>query len=61
MNKKAATVPGDLPMRLISEFSVEIASPLADIITSCFISGVYPDLFKVEHVTPVPKIYPPDN
>ena len=61
MNKKAATVPGDLPMRLISEFSVEISFPLADIVSSCFKSGVYPDLFKVEHVTPVPKIYPPEK
>ena len=58
MNKTAATVPGDIPKRLISEFSVEITFPLSEIISSCFKSGVYPNLFKVEHVTPVPKMYP---
>ena len=29
MNKKAATVPGDLPIKLIAEFSVELSFPLA--------------------------------
>ena len=61
MNKKAATVPGDLPMKLISEFSVEISFPLAHIITHCMKSGVYPNLYKLENVTPVPKIFPPEN
>ena len=61
MNKKAATVPGDLPMRLIAEFSVEIAFPLAHIITTCIQSGTYPHLYKEENVTPVPKVFPPGN
>ena len=61
MNKKAATIPGDMPIKLIVEFSVEIAFPLAHIIDACLKSGVYPNLFKHELVTPVPKIYPPER
>ena len=59
MNKKSATIQGDLPMRLISEFSVELAFPLAHLVTSCMKSGVYPTIYKVENVTPVPKVFPP--
>ena len=61
MNKKAATVPGDMPMKLFAEFSVEIAFPLAHTIDACLKSGVYPNLFKQELVTPVPKVYPPER
>jgi hypothetical protein len=32
MNMKAATVPGDIPIKLIDEFSVELATPLAHIL-----------------------------
>ena len=52
MNRKAATIQNDLPMKLIVEFSVELAFPLSHIINSCLTSGVYPDIWKVESVTP---------
>ena len=61
MNKKAATIPGDMPMKLFAEFSVEIAFPVAHTIDACLKSGVYPNLFKHELVTPVPKVYPPER
>ena len=61
MNKKAATIKGDIPMKLISEFSVELAFPLSYLINFIFESGTYPDIWKVEHVTPVPKFYPPEQ
>ena len=48
-------------MRLISEFSVELASPLAHLVTSCMKWGVYPNIYKVENVTPVPKTFPPEK
>ena len=58
MNKNAATVQDDIPMKLIAELSVELAFPLAHIINTCFKSGTYPDFWKVESVTPAPKVYP---
>ena len=61
MNHKAATLERDLPIRLIKEFSEELSSPLSHLISSCLATGVYPDLWKVEYVTPVPKIHPPEK
>ena len=59
MNRKAATVEGDIPMKLIAEFSVELAFPLSHIINFCLDSGVYPNMRKLEHVTPFPKCFSP--
>ena len=61
LNQKAATKENDIPMKLISEFSVELAFPLAQIINCCLKEGTYPDIWKVESVTPVPKIFPPEQ
>ena len=61
MNKKAATVENDIPIKLFHEFSVELSFPLSHIINFCIKNGVYPDLWKVEIVTPVPKIHPPEK
>ena len=30
-------------------------------ISTCFSTGTYPDLWKVEYVTPVPKVFPPEK
>ena len=47
MNKNAATVPNDIPIKLVAEFSVELAFPLAHIIDFCLERGVYPDRWKI--------------
>ena len=59
MNKKAAAVPGDLPMRVISQFSEEFSIPLAHLINNFFSQGVYPNTWKMEYVSLVPKVFPP--
>ena len=61
MNQNAATVPDDIPIKLITEFSVELAFPLAHIIDFGIKNGVYPNLWKLESVTPAPKIFPPEK
>ena len=61
MNKKAATLEGDLPMKLIAEFAEELAYPLANIVNEGFLQGVYPNLWKLETVTPAPKVYPAEE
>ena len=61
MNKSAAAVPGDLPMRIITQFSDILSRPLAHIINTCFSLGKYPNIWKIEHVTPVPKVLPPEK
>ena len=61
MNPKAATLDVDLPIRIIKEFSDELSIPLSHLVGSCLGAGLYPDLWKVEFVTPVPKIYPAEK
>ena len=61
LNKKSATVQNDIPVKLLCEFSVEISFPLAHIINFCLKNGTYPKLWKLESVTPVPKIFPPEK
>ena len=61
MNMKAATITDDIPMKLISEFSVELATPLAHIYNCCLLEGIYPDIYKSECVTPAPKVFPPER
>ena len=61
MNKKAATILGDVPIKLILEFSVELATPLAHIYNSCLENAIYPNIYKSESVTPAPKKFPPER
>ena len=61
MKKKTSTVIGDVPWKIIHEFSVELASPLSNIFNSCTLEGVWPQQWKNEYVTPVAKVYPPKS
>jgi hypothetical protein len=61
MNKKSATVLDDIPMRLIQTFSHDLSFPLSHIINCCLLEGVHPTIFKMEVVTPTPKVYPPQK
>ena len=54
-----STVPGDLPAKLIKEFAVSLAEPFADIVNTIFRRGEYPQIYKYEIPTPVPKVRPP--
>ena len=51
----------DLPNKVRQEFAVELALPLTDIITSCLEEGLYPQLWKYEYVSPVPKVSHPKS
>ena len=51
--KKTATVIGDIPMTLIKFCAEELS------FTRSVLYGEYPEIYKLEIVTPVPKVYPP--
>ena len=53
-----STVYDDIPAKVIKEFACEIATPLTDVINSMVSLGQYPNIWKVEIVSPVPKSYP---
>ena len=61
IKKKCSTVPGDIPWRIISEFAAELANPLCNIYNSSSLLGTWPRIWKYEYVTPVPKVFPPDD
>ena len=56
-----ATVQGDFPPKLIKHFSAYLAEPLTDVINTSVRLGEYPNLYKFEICTPVPKSYPPQT
>ena len=61
MQTNKATVPGDVPVKLIKFFAAYLAEPLADIINTSIKRGEYPNIYKFEVSTPVPKVYPPQK
>ena len=56
-----ATVPGDLPAKFIKEFAAYLAEPFTDIVNTSFRRGEYPQVYKYETSTPVPKVIPPQK
>jgi hypothetical protein len=51
----------DVPAKLVKQFAAYLAEPLADIYNSGLRRGEYPDIYKFEICTPVPKSYPPQT
>ena len=54
-----STVKGDLPAKMIKEFACELSEPLTNILNCMVERGEYPNIWKLEMVTPAPKVYPP--
>ena len=50
--------PGDIPPVLVKKFSAELSVPLCNIINSSIRLGKWSKLYKLESVTPVPKLFP---
>ena len=56
-----ATVPGDVPAKLLKYFAAYLAEPLTDILNTSVRRGEYPKIYKFETSTPVPKVHPTKN
>lgn len=56
-----STVPGDLPAKVIKHFAAYLAEPLADIINTAVKRGEYPQIYKFEVCTPIPKVQPTET
>ena len=59
IKENKASVPGDIPAVVIKKFSRYLSVPLCDIINKCVSQGKWPDMYKVEAITPIPKKFPP--
>ena len=56
-----STHPLDLPARLRREVDIFLTLPLKDIFNTCLLDQVFPTLWKIEYVTPIPKQPRPEN
>ena len=60
--KTNKSVPeGDIPPKLIKMFAKELSVPFCNMLNSIIILGQWPNLYKKEIITPVPKVFPPKN
>ena len=53
--KTKTTLELDIPDKLRQEAAIFLAKPLTNVFNSCLQQGVYPRIWKLEYVTPVPK------
>ena len=61
VNANKAVPPGDIPPKLIKVFAKQLSVPLSHIINSSILNGTWGKLYKLETVTPVPKVFPPQT
>ena len=61
LRENMSVPPGQLPIRLLKEFSVEIATPLAYIYNRSIREGYVPLVWRKATVTPVPKKPSPES
>ena len=61
IDAKKSNVNGDFPVKLLKTFSKYLAVPIKDLLNCSIKKGIWPEIFKMEIVTHVPKQYPPKN
>ena len=61
MDINKSTVNGDIPAKLLKHFSKQLAFPVANVINSSIVQGIWPSILKLEIVTPVAKVFPPKS
>ena len=55
LNASKAAAPGDIPIKLIKEFAMELSEPLSVIFNAILHTGNYPSSWKRAVITPIPK------
>ena len=56
-----STVSGDIPAKIIKVFASYLCIPFTHILNSMIKRGEYPNIWKYEIQTPIPKVHPPSN
>ena len=59
MKSKISTVIGDIPWKVIRMFASDLSVLLQNIYNAAITNGEYPNNWKLEMITPVPKVNPP--
>ena len=61
MDVNKSTVKRDIPAKIKKKFAKQISLPMIDVINTSIKQGCWPDIFKLEIVTPIPKVPKPKN
>ena len=61
MDTNKSNVKGDIPAKILKLCSAQLVKPITNLINASLRQGVWPDIFKLEIVTPVPKQIPTKN
>ena len=61
MDTNKSNVNGDVPAKILKTFAGQFSEPVTDVINCYIRQGKWPDTYKLEIVTPVPKEFPPKN
>ena len=61
LNGAKSTRKNDIPVKVLKRIAPGIIKPLTLIINNCLQQGVWPDIFKLEMVTPIPKVPVPKD
>ena len=59
LKPNCSSYPGELPVKLIREYALFLAKPLASIINQCFSEQTFPDAWKRAYVRVIPKVKGP--
>ena len=54
-----ATGPDEIPNKILKELSHILAEPICAIINSSIRQGIVPEQWRIAHITPLPKTFPP--
>ena len=47
-----------MPAKILKVFADQLSKHVTDVINSSIKQGIWPDIYKLEIVTPVPKVFP---
>ena len=61
LDTSKSNVQNDIPAKILKEFSADLAKPVSNVINASLKQGKWPDIYKLEIVTPVPKEFPPKD
>ena len=61
LDTSKSNVQNNIPVKILNQFSELLAESVTHVIIASLTQGKWPDLYKLEIVTPVPKEFPPEK
>ena len=61
LRNNCATYPGELPVKLLKDYSPSLAKSIASMINQCFSEQSFPKMWKAAYVRVIPKVKTPQS